>query len=249
VPSDVLAITSQSAIAHLLAHRPKSIRRLRAALGDEESGGGRAEQLLSHAQGVGVCIERVAELFDGDRRVSLEAWVTPVLAASASELIEKLKDKPRATVLLLDHLQDPQNFGAICRTAEGLGVDGVFMPRERSVPITAGVFAASAGAVATLPIADGNLGECARRLKDAGFWIVTASVGEKAEAPWKMPDFDKVAIVLGAEWKGVSALLEKLADWRVEIPLAGKIESLNVSVAGALILYERFRATAQSEPN
>lgn len=251
-PPDVVAVTSQSAIAHLLAHRPQMIRRLRTALSDE--GQGRADQLLRTAESAAVKVERVAELLDGERgerRVPLEAWVTPLSPRPAAELIEKLSAKPRATVLLLDHLQDPQNFGAICRTAEGLGVDGVFVPRERTVPITAGVFAASAGAVATLPLAEGNLGECARRLKDAGFWIVTASVGEKAEAPWKMPDFEKVAFVLGAEWKGVSPLLEKLSDWQAEIPIAGKIESLNVSVAGALLLYERFRraAVAGSSPN
>jgi 23S rRNA (guanosine2251-2'-O)-methyltransferase len=238
-------VTSQSAIAHLLAHRPRAVRRLRVAASAETVG--RVAELLRAAARAGVPTENVAELVDferNERRVPLEAWVAPPQPAAAAKLVESLAAKPRATVLILDHLQDPQNFGAICRTAEGLGVDGVFVPRERTVPITAGVFAASAGAVATLSLAEGNLGDCARRLKDAGFWIITASVGQGAEAPWRMPDFEKVALVLGAEWKGVSPLLEKLADWRVEIPITGKIESLNVGVAAAVLLYERFRRTA-----
>lgn len=246
-PPDVIVVTSQSAVQHLLAHRPGQIRKLRVAATVDESAPGRAEALVHEAQRAGVAVERVAELVDverGERRVPLEAWVKPVTPVSASELLTKLETKPRATVLLLDHLQDPQNFGAICRTAEALGVDGIFVPRERTAPIGSGVFSASAGAVATVPLADGNLGECARRLKDAGFWIVTAAMGGGAEAPWKMPDFEKVALVLGAEWKGVSPLLDKLADWRAEIPIAGKIESLNVSVAAAMLLYERFRAEA-----
>ena len=247
MPSDVVAVTSQSAIAHLLAHRPSQIRKLRVAATVDPEAQGRAEALLREAKKAGVAIDRVAEILDGergDRRVPMEAWVKPIAPIAASELVAQLEAKPRATVVLLDHLQDPQNFGAICRTAEALGVDGIFIPRESTVPLAGGVFAASVGAIATLPLADGNLGECARRLKEAGFWIVTASVGEKAEAPWKMPDFDKVAFVLGSEWKGVSPLLDKLADWRAEIPIVGKIESLNVSVAAAMLLYERFRSEA-----
>src|SRR5205823_2883466 len=136
----------------------------------------------------------------------------------------------------------PQNFGAICRTAEGLGVSGIILPKDRSVAVTPGVYSASVGAVETVPIAQvANLGEALRKLKDRGFWIIGAAVGANAKAPWEMPPFEKAVLVLGAELEGLSPVLEKNCDWLARIPLAGRIESLNVSVAGALLMYELLR--------
>jgi 23S rRNA (guanosine2251-2'-O)-methyltransferase len=105
--------------------------------------------------------------------------------------------------------------------------------------VSAGVYHASVGAVETLPIVQvTNVGEGIRRLKDAGFWAVAASLGEGSTVPWEVPDFEKVVLVLGAELEGISPAVEKLCDWKVRIPILGKIESLNVSAAGAVLMYE-----------
>jgi 23S rRNA (guanosine2251-2'-O)-methyltransferase len=98
--------------------------------------------------------------------------------------------------LALDHLQDPQNFGALCRTAEGLGVDGILLPKDRSVTVTAGVYHASVGAVETIPIIQVvNLNEALRQLKEAEFWIVGTALSEQSHDLDDTPDFDKKASV------------------------------------------------------
>jgi 23S rRNA (guanosine2251-2'-O)-methyltransferase len=145
-------------------------------------------------------------------------------------------------VLALDHLQDPQNFGALCRSAEAFGASAILLPKDRGVQVTPGVYHASVGAVETVPIVlVANLGEALRRLKETGYWVVGSAIGGGAKPPWETPDFAKTILVLGAELEGMSQLIEKTCDWKVEIPMAGDIQSLNVSAAGAVLLYELTR--------
>lgn len=158
------------------------------------------------------------------------------------DFLSTVKEHPRAFVLALDHLQDPQNFGALIRSAEALGARAAIVPKDRSVTVTNAVYSASAGSVETLPlVCVVNLGEALERLKKMEFWIVgaeRATPGAKATPPWKIPDFEKVVLVLGAEYEGLSQRISGLCDWHVEIPLSGKIESLNVASAGAILMYE-----------
>jgi 23S rRNA (guanosine2251-2'-O)-methyltransferase len=155
----------------------------------------------------------------------------------------------RRLVLILDSITDPHNIGAIIRSAHQFGASLVVMPKNNTLkdihenPVVA---RASAGAVEWVPVAvAANLTRAAENLKDAGYWLYAADssgepVGKTRFAP-------KTAIVLGSEGSGVSRLLAEHCDMRVSIPTCGKIDSLNVSVAAGILLYEAFRQTTESD--
>ena len=154
---------------------------------------------------------------------------------------EVLQSGKLASFLLLDGIEDPQNFGAILRTSSCAGVDAVIVASRRRAPLSAVVVKASAGAVFSVPIVEvSNLHQAARYLKTQGIWLV-AAVGE---AEMSYTDFDwrrHIALLMGAEGRGVSHLLRQVADEQVRIPLLGEVESLNVSVATGVLLFESLR--------
>lgn len=165
------------------------------------------------------------------------------------ELAKDIKDRPGATVLALDQIQDPQNVGALLRTAEAAGVDGVLIPENRSGSVTPAVGKSSAGAIEYLKIARvTNLARALATYKEAGFWVVGTSApteaGEKGATVQNALTFDwpdKTLLVLGAEGTGMRRLTVDSCDFLIHLPLAGRISSLNVSVAGAVCMYERIR--------
>lgn len=144
-------------------------------------------------------------------------------------------------ILVLDHLSDVRNFGAIARTAECAGMNGIVIPDKGSVSISSDSIKTSAGALITLPVARvGSLRESVRFLKEAGLTVVAAT--EKSETLLFDVDLSgPIAIILGAEDKGVSSGLLELADYSLKIPIYGEIDSLNVSVAASIIIYETIR--------
>jgi len=160
---------------------------------------------------------------------------TPYLELSE---LAKLQTKPRTVVLCLDGIQDPRNLGALARSAMAFRAAGLIIPERRSVGITPAAVKASAGALTRLPVCRvKNLSRALDVLKDAGFWV-SGAVCEGGRAPWEFDPGDRVALVLGSEGSGVRrGLLEKL-DFRVWLPMHKNSESLNVSVAGAAVLYE-----------
>ena len=232
-PKRPLQITSLSAIHHMLNHCPQKIKSLLVA--DEPSAKGRQRHVIDLAREQGIALERAR----GKREcATISALVSPFCYWDLKKWLESRGGHSRL-VLALDHLQDPQNFGAICRCAEGLGADGILIPKDRSVEVSEGVYNASVGTVETLPIIRvTNLREGLRRLRKAEYWIVGATRSASAIAPNQMPDWDKVVLVLGAEWEGLSQAVQKDADALVEIPLAGHVESLNVSATAAILLYQ-----------
>ncbi|UNC93342.1 23S rRNA (guanosine(2251)-2'-O)-methyltransferase RlmB [Candidatus Contubernalis alkaliaceticus] len=153
--------------------------------------------------------------------------------------LEKTEEKP--FLVLLDQIQDPQNLGAIIRTAEAVGAHGVVIPSRRSAQVTSAVFKASAGAASYIPIAlEKNLNSLVEQLKKKGFWIFgTDASGSKIyhRVDYRIP----LALVLGSEGKGISRLLKEKCDYLVNIPMRGKINSLNASAAGAVLMYEVLR--------
>jgi 23S rRNA (guanosine2251-2'-O)-methyltransferase len=236
-----LEISSLSAIEHLLEHRPRQIRSLFVS---PKATGSRIQDLLSRAKSQGLAVDRSPHAREGQETV--RAILKPYEYADLAKWLTEQKARPRSLVLALDHLQDPQNFGALCRTAEGLGVQGILTPKDRAVSVSPGVYHASVGAVETIAvILVGNLGESLRKLKEEGFWIVGSALGRSAKPPEEMPLFEKVVLVLGAELEGLSPQIEKLCDWQLEIPLKGKVQSLNVSAAGAILMYELTRRLAK----
>jgi 23S rRNA (guanosine2251-2'-O)-methyltransferase len=165
------------------------------------------------------------------------AWSEPYKYADAWELAAV--DQP--LLVCLDQVTDPHNLGAVCRSAEGAGATGVVLPAHGSATVTAAVARASAGAVEHLPIAVvPNLARYLGEVKGDRLWIY----GAAGDAPTTMWDADLaggVAVVLGAEGRGLRPLVRRTCDALVAIPLAGSVESLNVSVAAALLLYEAVR--------
>lgn len=141
-------------------------------------------------------------------------------------------------ILVLDHPTDPQNVGALLRTAEAVAVRGVVLPVRRSAPITPAVERASAGAVRHVRLARvSSVADALLRLKKAGFWAVGAEP-EARQSLWEADLTGPVAVVIGSEGEGMSELVRRRCDLLVRIPMFGAVASLNASVAGALMLYE-----------
>lgn len=145
-------------------------------------------------------------------------------------------------LLILDHIEDPHNLGSLIRTAECVGAHGAIIPDRRAAGVTPAVGKASAGAIEHLPVAQvGNLVQEMERLKEQGIWMVGAHMtGDQSlfTADLSGP----IGLVIGAEGKGLSRLVAERCDMLVSIPMAGRVNSLNASVAGALLMYEVMRA-------
>jgi 23S rRNA (guanosine2251-2'-O)-methyltransferase len=154
--------------------------------------------------------------------------------------IERLVQAPPATLLVVDRIQDPRNLGAILRTAAALGTGGVILPKDGSVPVTASVEAAAAGAAARVPVSRiTNLVRGLDRLKSAGYWIVGLDAREGVPV-FRFDPSPLTAVVVGGE-AGMRPLLARSCDHVVHVPMPGPVESLNVSVATAVVLYEFYR--------
>jgi len=144
-------------------------------------------------------------------------------------------------IVILDHLEDPHNFGAIIRTAEAAGVDYIIIPKNRSVSVNSTVMKTSVGALDNVKIVEGtNLNNTIKKLKDNGLWIVGTDMEESVpfdEIDYKTP----TALIIGSEGFGMSELVKKNCDFIARIPMYGKINSLNASVAAGIMIYEVLR--------
>jgi 23S rRNA (guanosine2251-2'-O)-methyltransferase len=161
------------------------------------------------------------------------AEVSPFVYADAADLLAK----PTGLIVALDQIQDPQNLGAICRTAECAGAVGLVMPERRAAEVTPSVCKASAGAVEHLPVAQvRNLADFLAAAKAAGRWCYGAAA-ESPEAYDAVDYADAAVLVLGAEGRGLRPRVAEACDLLVGIPLRGRIESLNVSAAAAILIY------------
>jgi 23S rRNA (guanosine2251-2'-O)-methyltransferase len=166
------------------------------------------------------------------------AAVEPYRYADAYELAAA----ERPLLAVLDRVTDPRNLGAVCRSAEGAGATGVVVPAHGSAIVTPAVARASAGAVEHLPIAVvTNLARYLEEVKRGDLWVYGAAGEPGAVSMWSTDLSGGVALVLGAEGKGLRPLVRRMCDALVSIPLLGQVESLNVSVAAALLLYEARR--------
>ena len=148
----------------------------------------------------------------------------------------------RPLIVCLDQVSDPHNLGAVCRAVDGAGATGVVLPSHGSARVTAAVCRASAGAVEHVRVAVvTNLARYLNEVKGPKLWVYAATAGEGATPMWQADLTDGLALVLGAEGRGLRPLVRKTCDAAVSIPLAGQVESLNVSVAAAVLLYEAAR--------
>lgn len=185
--------------------------------------------------------QKFSELFHSENAQGVVAVKSVTKFYELDEIIFHSKKSSFPLLLLLDSIQDPHNLGAILRTAECAGVDGVLITTNQSSPLTETVEKISAGAVSHLKICKvNNLVRAIEQLKKENFWIVGSSLNNSREytsIDYKMP----VALVVGNEEKGIRKLVAENCDFLVRIPMLGKIDSLNVSVATGILLFEIIR--------
>ena len=143
-------------------------------------------------------------------------------------------------VVILDHIEDPHNFGAIIRTCEAAGVDGIIIPKDRACEVNSTVIKVSTGAIKNIKICEVvNLNRSIQYLKDHGYWIVGTDMNG---TDYKKIDYSgKTGIVIGNEGKGMSSLVKNNCDFIASIPMNGKVNSLNASVATGIIIFEAIR--------
>ncbi len=167
--------------------------------------------------------------------------VEPYRYATFKQVYRALEEKDQPLVVLLDGVTDPRNLGSVARTCEAAGVDAVILPRTRSAPVTPAVFHSSSGAVENLPVATvPNLVTVMKELKKLGIWVVGADAREGISC-FKADLTGPLALVLGSEGEGLHRLVRETCDILVKIPMSGRVGSLNVSVAAAVIIYEALR--------
>jgi 23S rRNA (guanosine2251-2'-O)-methyltransferase len=184
-------------------------------------------------------LQRMVE--PGANHQGVVALVAAAEYFSADKLLEEITAKENSLSVILDGVEDPRNLGAILRTVECAGADGVFIPERRAAGLTETVAKSSAGASEYVKVAKtGNLNRLIDELKENNIWVIGAS----GEAKIDYTEWDwtrKCALVMGGEGKGLHRLTAEKCDVLVKIPLLGRIESLNVSVAAGVILYEAVR--------
>lgn len=209
--------------------------------------GGILKELRTAASSRGVPVEQVPgsrldALAGGTLHQGVVALAAPGGEPGLADILALAADRGEPPfIVALDELKDPQNVGAIIRTAEAAGAHGVVTTKHRSAPLGTGVERASAGAVEHLLVVTVvNLREALAKLKDAGCWIVGTAMDGAAD--YTAYDFNRgVVVVLGEEEKGLRDLTRKTCDELVRIPLRGKVASLNVSAAAAVLCYEVVR--------
>ena len=155
------------------------------------------------------------------------------------QLKDIVSDEADSLIVILDGLKDPHNLGAILRTTEATQVSGVVIPKNRSVHLSDTVSKVSTGAMELVKVCEvTNLSQTIDYLKDKGYWIVGAEHEAKSQNYWNLDYNMKIALVIGSEGEGISRLVKEKCDFLVDIPMKGKINSLNASVSTALIIYE-----------
>jgi len=236
----------RNAVREALRARRRTFQRLLVSAGAQETG--TLGDIVRIAREVGVPVERI-DRRELDRRlrdanhqgVALECSDYPYVDLNDCLALAEERGEP-AFLLLLDHIQDPQNVGTLLRTAEVVGVHGVVMPGRRAAEVTPAVVNASSGAVEHLRVAVvTNLAATIEQIQHAGVWVVGVEDDERAYE-YDRVDLDlPLALVLGAEGPGLARLTRERCDFLVRLPMRGQIASLNVAVAGSIVLYHAWR--------
>jgi 23S rRNA (guanosine2251-2'-O)-methyltransferase len=189
--------------------------------------------------------ERLRQLAGHDRHQGVVAFAEPAsLARNVAELLDSLGDK-KPLLLILDGVTDPHNLGACLRVADGAGADAIIVPKDRSAQLNTTVSKVASGAAETMPfVAVTNLARSMRELQEAGVWLIGTS-DDAEKTLYEVDLTGPVAIVMGAEGEGMRRLTKETCDELVSIPMFGGVESLNVSVASGVCLYEAARQRIQ----
>ena len=182
---------------------------------------------------------KLDSMCDGETHQGVIAKVTPFKYSEVSDIFELAEQKGESPfIVILDEVEDPHNLGSIARTAELFGVHGIIIPKRRSASVTATVYKSSVGAIEHVKVAKvNNINSTIEELKEKGVWIYGADI--RAEEYSHEVDYSgPCALVIGNEGRGMSKLTVQKCDKLIKIPMVGKINSLNASVAGGIMMYE-----------
>lgn len=182
--------------------------------------------------------QKLDGLCDGITHQGIVAICSCAEYAAVEDILAVSKEKGTDPfIIIADEIEDPHNLGALIRTAEACGADGLIIPKRRSASLTATVYKTSAGAASVLPVARvSNLVACIKQLKEENVWIYGADMGGTL---WDECNYDGgVALVIGSEGNGLGRLVKEQCDFIISLPMKGKINSLNASVAGGILMYE-----------
>ena len=210
------------------------------------------ERLAERLADAGVSVERVPRarldaLSSHGAHQGVVVRTRPFAYAELSDIISAAGTREDALVVVLDHVTDQGNFGAIVRTAEVVGAAGVVVAKARSASVGVGAYKTSAGAVLHLPIAQvPNLGRALDELKEAGFWACAATEHAHDDV-WHAPMGGRLALVMGSEGSGISRLVAEKCDFACRLPQRGRVESLNVAQATTVLCYEWLRRVELGE--
>lgn len=238
-------IYSRNAIYETLRAKRREVFRIQLAEGAQERG--RLEEILELAKERKIPIERAPRARLDKIHQNHQGVVAEVSSYGYSDVVEILEYARNKSelpfVLIIDSLQDPQNFGTLLRTAEVVGVHGVIIPLAHTVDVTPAVVNASSGASEHLRIAQSNLSQAIDALKDSDVWIVGLDqngeiVNEKTDRHLR----GAVGLVVGSEGEGIRDLTRKKCDIVLKLPMRGQVESLNAAVAGSVALYLAYLA-------
>jgi 23S rRNA (guanosine2251-2'-O)-methyltransferase len=232
-------ITGRNPVYETLRAQRREPFRLLVAQGVQEKG--RLSEILKLASSRRLNIEHASRdqldrIAHGNQGVALEVSGYPYSGvADILQAADRKNEKP--FILILDTLQDPQNFGSLVRTAEAVGVHGVILPLRRTATVTPAVVQASSGASEHLLIAQANLAQSIASLQEAGVWVIGLEGVPEAEDPLRVRLDGAIALVVGSEGEGMRPLVRQSCDVLMRLPMRGKIGSLNAAVAGSIALY------------
>jgi 23S rRNA (guanosine2251-2'-O)-methyltransferase len=232
-------IYSRNAVYEALRAKRRDVFRIQVAEGAQEKG--RLADILKMAQDHRIPVEKVQRARLDKFHQNHQGVVADVSGYSYSDVVEILelanqKNEP-PFILLLDSLNDPQNFGTLLRTAEAVGVHGVIIPLAHTVEVTPAVVNASSGASEHLLIARANLAQAIDALKEAEVWIVGLDQTAAELEPGSRHLKGALGLVVGSEGEGLRQLVRSKCDIVLKLPMRGEIESLNAAVAGSVALY------------
>ena len=241
LPDDVLV--GRNAVTEAL-RAERGINKILLAEGDREAFVSEIVNLARERKIICQFVERskIESIARGHRHQGVLAYAAPVEYAQMEDVLKAAEEKGEPPfLLLLDELEDPHNLGALLRTADATGVHGVLIPKHRSVPLNATVAKTSAGAIEYVPVVRvGNIAQTLKALKEKGFWVAGADM-DGAQAYNKADLTGALVLVVGSEGRGMSRLTKEACDFIVSLPMVGRINSLNASVAGSILMYESMR--------
>ncbi|MCC5910795.1 MAG: 23S rRNA (guanosine(2251)-2'-O)-methyltransferase RlmB [Clostridiaceae bacterium] len=222
----------------------REIDKILVAKGTKE---GSINKIIGMAKDSGIMLQYVErqklnEVAESNNHQGVVALVAAYKYSELEDILAIAKQKNEEPfVLILDEIMDPHNLGSIMRTADAVGAHGVVIPKRRSVGLTATVAKTSAGAIEYVPVAKvSNIAQTIDKLKQEGLWVMGADMSGEEDY------FDRdltgsIALVIGSEGKGISRLIKEKCDFLVKIPMAGRVTSLNASVAAATLMFEIVR--------